>query len=160
GGMGAVYKARHQVTGDLVAIKVLPPTTYRNPILLRRFEQEHPAAAAIHQPNVARASDLCANGPAPLLGMEFVDAETRGAKVDRNGPMTEDAAIRVIAQVCQGLHKAHKQHMVHRDVKPDNILVTQDGVAKLTDLGLVKDADNEMNLTKTGRGLGTPNFMA
>ncbi|HKA06955.1 MAG TPA: serine/threonine-protein kinase [Gemmataceae bacterium] len=160
GGMGAVYKARHQVTGDLVAIKVLPPTTYRNPILLRRFEQEYRAAAAIDHPNVVRAIDFCANGPAPFLVMEFVDGESLGAKVDRNGPMTEDAAIRVIAQVCQGLHKAHKQHMVHRDVKPDNILVTQDGVAKLTDLGLVKDADNEMNLTKTGRGLGTPNFMA
>jgi serine/threonine protein kinase len=160
GGMGAVYKARHQVTGDLVAIKVLPPTTYRNPILLRRFEQEYRAAAAIDHPNVVRAIDFCANGPAPFLVMEYVDGESLGAKVDRNGPMTEDAAIGVIAQVCQGLHKAHKQHMVHRDVKPDNILVTQDGVAKLTDLGLVKDADNEMNLTKTGRGLGTPNFMA
>ena len=160
GGMGAVYKARHQVTGELVAIKVLPPTTYRNPILLRRFEQEYRAAAAIDHPNVVRAIDFCANGPAPFLVMEYVDGVSLGSKVDREGPMAEDAAIRVIAQVCQGLHKAHKQHMVHRDVKPDNILVTQDGVAKLTDLGLVKDADNEMNLTKTGRGLGTPNFMA
>jgi serine/threonine protein kinase len=62
--------------------------------------------------------------------------------------------------VCQGLHRAHKQKLIHRDVKPDNVLVTPEGVAKLTDLGLVKEVDNEMNLTKTGRGLGTPNFMA
>ena len=160
GGMGAVYKARHPRTGELVAIKVLPPATARNPVLLKRFEQEYRAAAAIDHPNVVRAVDFCGAGPAPFLVMEYVDGESLGAKVDRNGPMTEDQAIRIIAQVCQGLHRAHKQKMVHRDVKPDNILVTSDGVAKLTDLGLVKDADNEMNLTKTGRGLGTPNFMA
>jgi eukaryotic-like serine/threonine-protein kinase len=160
GGMGAVYKARHPHTGELVAIKVLPPTTARNPVLLRRFEQEYRAAAVLDHPNVVRAIDFCGAGPSPFLVMEFVDGESLGAKVDRDGPLSEDQAIRMIAQVCQGLHRAHKQKMVHRDVKPDNILVTADGVAKLTDLGLVKDADNEMNLTKTGRGLGTPNFMA
>ena len=74
--------------------------------------------------------------------------------------MPEERGILLIAQVCQGLHRAHKQKLIHRDVKPDNILLTPDGMAKLTDLGLVKDADNEMNLTKTGRGLGTPNYMA
>jgi hypothetical protein len=62
--------------------------------------------------------------------------------------------------VCDGLQRAHKQGLVHRDVKPDNILVTREGVAKLTDLGLVKDAETDLNLTKTGRGLGTPHFMA
>src|SRR5436305_631497 len=69
-------------------------------------------------------------------------------------------AVRAIAQVCQGLHRAHKQGLVHRDVKPDNVMLTRDGVAKLTDLGLVKDAAEELNLTRTGRGLGTPHFMA
>ena len=62
--------------------------------------------------------------------------------------------------MAQGLHRAHKQNLVHRDVKPDNILVTPDGVAKLADLGLVKETETDLNLTKTGRGLGTPHFMA
>jgi serine/threonine protein kinase len=92
--------------------------------------------------------------------MEYVDGESLGSKVERDGPMPEDLAVRLIAQVCQGLHRAHKQKLVHRDVKPDNILINADGVAKLTDLGLVKMADDELNLTKTGRGLGTPNYMA
>ena len=74
--------------------------------------------------------------------------------------MPEAEAIRIIAQVAQGLHRAHKQNLVHRDVKPDNILITNDGVAKLADLGLVKETDTDLNLTKTGRGLGTPHFMA
>src|SRR5262249_47484228 len=72
----------------------------------------------------------------------------------------EAEALRLIIQVCQGLHQAHKQGMIHRDVKPDNILVTKDGKVKLTDLGLIKDADSDLNLTKSGRGLGTPHFMA
>ena len=160
GGMGAVFKARSRVTGDLVAIKVLPPNTARNPVLLKRFEHEYRAAAALDHPHIVRALDFCGSGPTPFLVMEYVEGESLGAKVDREGPMAEDQAIRIIAQVCQGLHRAHKQKLVHRDVKPDNILVTADGVAKLTDLGLVKIADEELNLTKTGRGLGTPNYMA
>jgi serine/threonine protein kinase len=74
--------------------------------------------------------------------------------------MAEADAIRVIAQVSQGLHRAHKQNLIHRDVKPDNILIRKDGVAKLADLGLVKETETDLNLTKTGRGLGTPHFMA
>jgi serine/threonine protein kinase len=74
--------------------------------------------------------------------------------------MPENEAIRLIAQVAQGLHRAHKQKVVHRDVKPDNILITADGQAKLADLGLVKEMEADLNLTRTGRGLGTPHFMA
>ncbi|HJZ91936.1 MAG TPA: serine/threonine-protein kinase [Gemmataceae bacterium] len=160
GGMGSVYKARHRITGDIVALKVLPPATAKNPVLLKRFEQEYRTAAVLDHPNIVRAIDFHGAGPNPFLVMEYVEGESLGQKVDREGPMAEDEAIRVIAQVCQGLHKAHKQKLIHRDVKPDNVLLTPDGVAKLTDLGLVKEVDNEMNLTKTGRGLGTPNFMA
>lgn len=160
GGMGAVFKGRHRTTGQLVAIKIIPPQTAKNPTLLKRFEQEYKSAAAIDHPNVVRGIEFCGVGTSPFLVMEFVDGESIGAKVDREGPLPEELAVRIVAQVCQGLHRAHKQKMIHRDVKPDNILLTRDGVAKLTDLGLVKDADNEMNLTKTGRGLGTPNFMA
>jgi eukaryotic-like serine/threonine-protein kinase len=160
GGMGSVYKARHRITADIVAIKVLPPATAKNPTLLKRFEMEYRTAAVLDHPNIVRAIDFCGTGPNPFLVMEYVDGESLGQKVDREGPMPEDQAIRVIAQVCQGLHRAHKQKLIHRDVKPDNVLLTPDGVAKLTDLGLVKEVDNEMNLTKTGRGLGTPNFMA
>src|SRR5207245_4413120 len=86
--------------------------------------------------------------------------ESLGQKIERDGRMSETDAIRIIAQVAQALHRAHKQNLIHRDVKPDNILVTRAGVAKLADLGLVKETDTDLNLTKTGRGLGTPHFMA
>jgi len=160
GGMGAVYKGRHRETGELVAIKVVPANTARNPVLLQRFEQEFHAARLLDHPNIVRAIEYSAGPPSPFLVMEFVDGESLGQKIAREGALGEDAAIRILAQVCQGLHRAHKQGLIHRDVKPDNILVTRDGVAKLTDLGLVKDMNEELNLTRTGRGLGTPHFMA
>jgi serine/threonine protein kinase len=160
GGMGTVYKGRSRATGELVAIKIIPPATARNPTLLKRFEREFQTAHALNHPNVVRAIEFDASGASPFLVMEYVDGESLGQKIEREGKMPEGEAVRVIAQVCQGLHRAHKQGLVHRDVKPDNVMLTREGVAKLTDLGLVKDAAEELNLTRTGRGLGTPHFMA
>jgi serine/threonine protein kinase len=160
GGMGTVYKARDRRTGEVVAVKVISPGTSRNPTVLQRFEREFTAARVLEHPNVVRAIEYCGTGPHPFLVMEFVDGESIGQRVERAGVMSEDEAVRLIGQVCDGLQRAHKQGLIHRDVKPDNILVTRDGVAKLTDMGLVKDVDGDTNLTKTGRGLGTPHYMA
>ncbi|HEX4611912.1 MAG TPA: serine/threonine-protein kinase, partial [Urbifossiella sp.] len=160
GGMGTVYKGRDRRTGEVVAIKVISPGTNRNPTVLLRFEREFTAARVLEHPNVVRAIEYCGTGPHPFLVMEFVDGESVGQLVERAGPVPEDDAVRLIGQVCDGLQRAHKQGLIHRDVKPDNILVDRAGVAKLTDMGLVKDVDGDTNLTKTGRGLGTPHYMA
>jgi serine/threonine protein kinase len=160
GGMGAIYRGRHRESGQIVAIKIMPTHMAQNAVLLKRFEQEFRAASRLDHPNIVRALDYSDNNNAPYLVMEFVDGESLGQKLERDGRMAESDAIRIIAQVAQGLHRAHKQNLVHRDVKPDNILVTSDGIAKLADLGLVKETETDLNLTKTGRGLGTPHFMA
>ena len=160
GGMGAIYKGRHRESGQIVAIKIMPKHMANNKVLLRRFEQEFRAASQLDHPNIVRGHDFGYVQDMPYLVMEFVDGESLGAKIERDGKMPTAEAIKLIVQVAQGLHRAHKQGLVHRDVKPDNILVTRDGVAKLADLGLVKTADADLNLTKTGRGLGTPHFMA
>ncbi len=160
GGMGAIFKGRHLETGQVVAIKIMPSHMASNPILLKRFEQEFRAASRLDHPNIVRALDYDDKGSMPYLVMEYVDGESLGQRLERVGRVPESEAIRIIAQVAQGLHRAHKMNLVHRDVKPDNILITQDGVAKLADLGLVKEAETDLNLTKTGRGLGTPHFMA
>ena len=160
GGMGAIYRGRDPRSGQIVAVKIMPPHMAANPVLLKRFEQEFRAASRLDHPNIVRALDYGDNGSSPFLVMEFVEGESLGQKLDREGRMTESEAIRIIAQVAQGLHRAHKESLIHRDVKPDNILVRPDGVAKLADLGLVKEADTDLNLTRTGRGLGTPHFMA
>jgi serine/threonine protein kinase len=162
GGMGAVYKARHSETNAVVALKIVPPATARNEVLMHRFKLEFEAAKSLDIPNIVKAIEYCADPPTPYLVMEYVDGMSLGQRIDRFGPMKEDDAIRIVAQIAQGLFKAHKQKLIHRDIKPDNILVTSDGTAKLTDLGLVKrlDVENGMDLTRTGKGLGTPHFMA
>jgi serine/threonine protein kinase len=160
GGMGSIYRGKHRQTGQSVAIKVMGPLTTSNPVLLKRFEQEFRAASRLNHPNIVRALDYGEQEGIPYLVMEFVEGESLGQKLERDGPLAESEAIRLIAQVAQGLHRAHKQKLVHRDVKPDNILITPDGQAKLADLGLVKEMEADLNLTRTGRGLGTPHFMA
>jgi serine/threonine protein kinase len=160
GGMGTVYKARHRPTGMIVAVKIVAPAAARNPVLMTRFEREFQAAHVLDHPNIVRAIELHAAGPMPFLAMEFVEGESLGQKVERDGRMSEADALPIIVQVCRGLHYAHKQGLIHRDIKPDNVLLTKDATAKITDLGLVKDIEGELNLTRTGRGLGTPHFMA
>ena len=160
GGMGTVYRGRDQLTGKTVAVKVVPKHLLSNSVFLKRFEQEYNAAKQLDHPNVVRAMDFGREGETPFLVMEFVEGESLGAKLEREGALDESNAIRIISQVAEGLHKAHKLGLIHRDVKPDNILLTTAGVAKLTDLGLVKELEGDNNLTRTGRGLGTPHFMA
>lgn len=160
GGMGTVYKGRHRAGGQLVAVKVVPPHLASNPVFLKRFEKEYTAAKALDHPNIVRALGFGTEGSSPYLVMEFVDGESLGQRLERVGRLSEQEAVRIMSQVAQGLHKAHKIGLIHRDVKPDNILLTPQGQVKLTDLGLVKEIESDMNLTRTGRGLGTPHFMA
>ena len=160
GGMGTVYRGRNHLTGEIVAVKVVPQHLLSNPVVLRRFEQEYLVARSIDHPNIVKALDFGREGDTRYLVMEYIEGESLGQKIERDGRMTEDEAIRVITLVNLGLQKAHQQGLVHRDVKPDNILLTPAGEVKLTDLGLVKEIEADLNLTRTGRGLGTPHFMS
>lgn len=160
GGMGTVYKGRDRTSGATVAVKIVPAHMTKNSVLMKRFEQEYNVAKSLDHPNIVRALDFGFNGTAPYLVMEFVDGETIGRRLERDGKIPEAEGIRLIGQVAQAIHKAHKQGLIHRDIKPDNVLVTRDGQAKVADLGLVKELETDLNLTRTGRGLGTPHFMA
>ncbi len=165
GGMGTVVKARNDKTGEIVAIKLMFNDLTDNPVMLKRFEQEFRAASTIDHPNVVRALDYGDWEGSPYLVMEYVDGEPLSRLIEKEGPLNETESIRLIAQVAQGLHNAHRHNLIHRDVKPDNILIARDKktgerIAKLTDLGLVKEQAADLDLTRTGRGLGTPHFMA
>lgn len=161
GGMGSVYRGRSRITDQVVAIKVLAlPAGSSRDILLGRFRQEFRVASALEHPHIVRALDFGLEDEVPYLVMEFVDGPTLTDLIDRRGRLTEEEAIRLITEVAQGLDCAHGRGSVHRDVKPDNILLTAAGVAKLADLGLVKEVEAHHGLTRTGTGLGTPHFMA
>lgn len=157
--MGKVYKARAP-DGQIVAVKVLAAHLTDNEIQRSRFYQEARLAMQVDHPNMVRAIAVGESDNHHYIAMEFVEGELLRRRIKREGPIPEKEARRIIGQVALALHKAHKLGLVHRDVKPDNVLVSSSGLAKLTDLGLAKALDEDLNLTKTGRGLGTPHYMA
>jgi serine/threonine protein kinase len=160
GSMGVVYKARRWKSEELVAIKVLHPHVAKNPVLLKRFEQEFRVASKLDHPNVVKVIEFSGNGGQPYYVMELIDGESLGDRLDRQGKIPEEEAIRIVVDAAHGLHRAHRQGLIHRDIKPDNIMVTRDGKAKILDLGLAKDQESSADLTRAGHGLGTPDFMA
>jgi serine/threonine-protein kinase len=123
GGCGSVYRARDPVSGELVAIKVLKPEVAADERVLQRFMQEFIAARGIASPHIVRALDYDHEGELPYLVMEFVDGQDLWQYATARGRLPEDEAVRIIAQVAQGLHQAHERDVIHRDVKPDNILL-------------------------------------
>lgn len=159
GGMGTVYRARSPA-GQPVAIKILADHLVKNDVLRTRFYLEAKLAMSIEHPNIVRALLVAEENGRHYLVMEFVDGESLGRRVQRQGRLSEEEAIPIACSVARALDKAHAEGLVHRDVKPENILLGKDGVAKLTDLGLAKKADIDLDLTRTGRGLGTPHYMA
>jgi serine/threonine protein kinase len=158
--MATVLKGRDPTTGCLVAIKVAGPGVTGNPVLRRRFDQEFTVARGLDHPHLVRALHSGHEGSAPFIVLEYVDGPSLGDRIGREGRLQEAEAVRIAAQVGEALHHAHCHHVVHRDVKPDNILLTAEGLAKLADLGLAKACDSEAFLTRPSTGLGTPNFMA
>jgi serine/threonine protein kinase len=158
GGYGKVYKARDRTTGQIVAIKVLTADRGGDPLHRKRFEQEFRAANTLDHPNLVRGLDYFEDGGRAYLVLEFLDGGSVGDRLQRDGPLPEPEAVRILVEVCQGLNEAHRHGLIHRDIKPDNILLGRDGAVKLSDLGLVKDL--LVDLTRTGRGLGTTPFMA
>lgn len=160
GKMATVFLARHRENDEVVAIKAVFPPHSNDEILLKRFEQEYRASTLLRHPNIVRALDFGKDDTITYLVLEFVDAPTLADHVKTDGPMPEAKAVRAIVQVAEGLHFAHKNGIVHRDVSPANILLTAKGQAKLSDLGLIKDLETDLGLTRQNMGMGTPCFMA
>jgi serine/threonine protein kinase len=160
GAIGTVYRARNPQTCQDVAIKVMEAEAASHPILVKRFEQEFIAAGRLHHPHIVRGLDFGLHGGRPYLVMEFVDGQNLTQHIERRGRIPQEEAVRIILQVADALRWAHQNSLIHRDVKSDNVLLTSDGQAKLTDLGLSKDLARVDGLTKTRTCLGTIAFVA
>jgi dienelactone hydrolase len=159
GGMGVVYKAEDLRLGRFVALKFLPPQLMRDEDAKRRLFAEARAASALDHANVCTIYDVeeLPDGRA-FLAMAFVDGDTLTARLAR-GAMPADEAARVALQIARGLARAHQGGIVHRDVKPGNIMITRDGDAKMLDFGIAK-APGGPDLTRTGTTVGTIAYMA
>jgi serine/threonine protein kinase len=160
GSMAAVYRGRRRDDDTPVAIKIPLPSVVDNPVLLERFQQEFRAGSTLNHPNIVRVLDCGQEDRTFYLVMEFVEGQDLWQRIEGAGRLPEAEAVDVIVQAARGLHEAHRHGIIHRDVKPDNILITADGQAKLADLGLIKDLEAGLELTRTRSGLGTPNFIA
>src|SRR5678816_1941072 len=172
GGMGAVYRARHILLGDRVAIKVLPPEVRTNAEWLRRFRREGQAARRFRHPNAVTVYDLrtAADGTIYMV-MEYVEGHTLDHELKTRGQFTAREAFEILTPIMSVLETAHAMGVVHRDLKPENIMVGQpaeggEPVVKLLDLGIAKmreiAGDNGGNtaLTMAGQVLGTPYYMS
>jgi serine/threonine protein kinase len=164
GGMGAVYLCEHTLMRRLVALKVLPVEKLEDPSSLERFYREARAVAALDHPNIVRAYDIDQFEKLHFLVMEYVDGTSLQEIVARHGPMDPIRAAHYIAQSAVGLHYAHELGMVHRDVKPGNLLLERTGVIKILDMGLArffnKQQDNVTEKYDEKCVLGTADYLA
>jgi serine/threonine protein kinase len=160
GGMGTVWRARDEVLGRPVAVKVLHDRLARDPELLERFRMEAVAAARLSHPAVVRVFDTGVDSGTCFIVMELCQGDTLQRLLQDEGPLTPGEAGDVAASVLQGLAHAHREGVVHRDIKPSNILVDRNGMVKVTDFGIAKAAFAEEDLTATGNLLGTARYLA
>lgn len=169
GGMGMVFKAEHRRMKRIVAVKVLPPTALQNPTVLKRFHREVEAAAKLTHPNIVAAYDADESNGVHFLAMEFVEGIDLARHINQYGPMSVEKAVDYILQTAKGLEHAHRQGIVHRDIKPGNLLLDKHGTVKILDMGLVRfqesangasGADQATALTQNGSLMGTVDFMS
>lgn len=178
GGMGVVYKAEHRLMERPVALKVISRRLMSNPLAIERFQREVRAAARLTHPNIVVAHDAEQAGELHFLVMEFVDGASLAQYVERKGPLPVSTASLFIRQAALGLQHAAQQGMVHRDIKPQNLMLTRKGQIKILDFGLARFAREESSsdqlgdshfadnsaadagLTEVGMIVGTPDYMA
>jgi len=161
GAMGSVYKVRHSLLDEIFALKVLSSELARSEKYVQRFHREGRIAARIEHPHVVRVTDLGQDRSRHFLCMEFVDGETVEDLIEREGALPEGRALKIVGEIAEALAAAEEHKIIHRDIKPGNIMVTRRGQAKLTDLGLARQVESdEVRLTVQGAAMGTPAYMA
>ncbi len=160
GGMGVVYRAWDPALERTVALKVLSAGRFAGKRQLARFASEARAIARLDDPALVSIHDLGVIDGCPYFTMELVEGPTLAALLDAQGPLAPDRAARLAARIARGLDHAHRQGVVHRDVKPANVLIDADGDPRLIDFGIARLLEASDALTRTGAVLGTPDYMA
>jgi len=166
GGMATVYRATRLLIGDTVAVKILHADQLRDPQAPERFRREAQAAARLKHPNAVTIYDFGVSDEGLIyLVMELVEGQSLRRLVKEQGPLVPSAALEIIGQVCAALDFAHAQKIVHRDIKPDNIIISTSASGlrvKVLDFGIarIRDMSSLGNLTQTGSVMGTPHYMS
>ena len=159
GGMSTVYLARDVTLERWVAVKVMHREMSDQPDQIERFRREARAVAQLSHPNVVAVIDAGEAGGHPYIVFEYVDGETLKQRIERVGPLPVDEATAYAIEIGRGLAAAHSRRLVHRDVKPQNVLIDSEGRAKVTDFGIARSLEAD-GLTQTGRVLGTTDYVS
>lgn len=159
GGMGAVYKARDREVDRLVALKVIRRELADNPEILRRFKQELILARQVTHRNVIRIYDLGGAEGVKFISMEYIEGQDLRTTLTQRGKLSPEEAVGIIEQVCRALDAAHSEGVVHRDLKPQNIMVDKQGKVSVMDFGIARSMETP-GMTRTGVLLGTPEYMS
>ena len=159
GGMAFVYKARDMQLERFVAIKTLKPNYVNQETFVDRFKREAKTAANLNHPNIVQIFDW-GTEEEPYFVMEYIEGNTLTSIIAKNRTISLSDILFIGAQVSNGLHAAHQKGLVHRDIKPGNIMITPDGKVKVTDFGIVSLQNEESDITKTGSILGTASYIS
>ncbi|UHQ22113.1 tetratricopeptide repeat protein [Lysobacter sp. 5GHs7-4] len=159
GGMGVVYRATDLTLDVPVALKLLRPELATRADAFERFRQELLMARQVSSPRVVRIHDLAQHDGQWLIGMDYIDGESLDRKLDREGPLPIDDAVRIAQQIAQGLSAAHARGVIHRDLKPANVLIDRAGDAYITDFGVARSLAST-GLTQSGAVVGTPDYLS
>jgi serine/threonine-protein kinase len=159
GGMGAVYKVHDRELDRIVALKTIRPDLASNASTIRRFKQELLLARQISHRNVIRIYDLGVSGGLRFITMEFVDGRDLRSLLREHGKLTPEEAAAIVKQICAGLEAAHAEDVIHRDLKPQNILLDRQGQVRIMDFGLARTLE-QSGITGTGMIVGTADYMS
>jgi serine/threonine-protein kinase len=160
GGMSSVYRAHDRLLERDVALKVLHEQFAADTDYVERFRREARSVAQLSHPNIVTVIDRGDEGERQFIVFEYVAGENLKSLIEREGPLPEDQAVRLTLQIARALGFAHEHGLVHRDVKPQNVLLNGDGQAKVTDFGIARSLDVKGGLTQTGTVLGTSDYIA
>ena len=159
GGMAVVYKAKDKLLNRYIAIKILRPEFTKDDVFVENFKRESQAAAKLSHPNIVGVYDVGKEGNINYIVMELVDGRPLSDIIAEEAPMDYRTVINIARQVASALSVAHKNKIIHRDVKPHNILMTKDGVAKLADFGIAK-AVNDATLSTGSKVIGSIHYFS
>ncbi len=160
GGMAVVYKAKDRLLNRFVAIKILKPEFIRDPKFVDSFRRESQAAAGLSHPNVVSVFDVGKEGNIYYIVMEMMEGDTLSDVIKNEAPMGEKRVIDITRQIAAGLSAAHKKNIIHRDIKPHNIIFSDDGVAKITDFGIAKAVNNGTIVNTNTTVLGSVHYLS
>ena len=160
GGMAVVYKARCRLLNRFVAIKILKPDFIKDVKFIENFRRESQAAASLNHPNIVNVYDVGREGNIHYIVMEYIEGEPLSEVIEREAPLDYARVIEISKQISLALSAAHSHHIIHRDVKPHNILITNEGVAKITDFGIAKAVNAVTLVGNTGTVMGSVHYFS